>query len=268
MAQLRPGDAVEIDNRGYLAAQTYHRHQVPSPDFSAWDQFATPTDRPSTPNALLLGPLFAAAAAGTVQTGRFEGKMIVVESLLDREALPWQADWYRTKVQEHLGAATDDHFRVWFVDNALHGDDEIQESPTHTISYLGVLHQALRDLSAWVEKGTAPPASTSYEVVDSQVVVPGEARERLGCSRSSRSPPMVTSGPTWRSGTMSPSAPWPRFPTAPGVVLVEWDFDGTGDFPVKEPGWTARRVVVERRHSFSAARHPLRDRASRVPSRR
>ena len=81
---------------------------------------------------------------------------------------------------EHLGDATDDHFRLWFTDNALHGDDEIQENPTHTVSYLGVLHQALRDLSAWVEQGIAPPPSTSYEVVDGQVVVPADADERGG----------------------------------------------------------------------------------------
>ena len=29
--------------------------------------------------------------------------MIVVDSLLDREAMPWQADWYRARVKEHLG---------------------------------------------------------------------------------------------------------------------------------------------------------------------
>ena len=104
--------------------------------------------------------------------------MIVVESLLDREALPWQADWYRSKVREHLGAAIDEHFRLWFTDNALHGDDEVQESPLHTVSYLGVLHQALRDLSRWVEEGVAPPPSTNYEVVDGQVVVPADAARR------------------------------------------------------------------------------------------
>ena len=43
-----------------------------------------------------------------------------------------------------------------------------------------MLHQALRDLSNWVEKGVAPPPSTSYEVVDGQVVVPADARERRG----------------------------------------------------------------------------------------
>jgi hypothetical protein len=76
--------------------------------------------------------LFAAAVAGTVQTGRFEGKMIVVASLLDREALPWQADCV-----SHQGArAPRERNRrplpALFTDNALHGDDEIQEHPTHT----------------------------------------------------------------------------------------------------------------------------------------
>ena len=59
-----------------------------------------------------------------------------------------------------LADAIDEHFRLWFTDNALHGDDEVQESPLHTVSYLGVLHQALRDVSRWVEEGVAPPAST------------------------------------------------------------------------------------------------------------
>ena len=108
IVQLRPGDTVHIDNSGYLAAQTYHRHQVPEAgQFDVWDQFRNPDGSPMYPQRpLLLGPLFAAAAAGTVQTGRFEGKMIVVESLLDREALPWQADWYRARVHEHFGDAT------------------------------------------------------------------------------------------------------------------------------------------------------------------
>ena len=65
MAQLRPGDAVEVDNRGFLAAQTYHRHQVPDPRLHVWDQFRDPDGTPIYPQRpLMLGPLFAAAAAG------------------------------------------------------------------------------------------------------------------------------------------------------------------------------------------------------------
>ena len=201
--QLQAGDKIEVDNRGYLAAQTYHRHQVPGPDYPAWDQFREPDGSPIHPQRpMLLGPLFAAAAAGTVQTGAFDGKMIVVECLLDREALPWQADWYRSKVQEHLGEATDEHLRVWFVDNALHGDDEIQESPTHTVSYLGVLHQALRDVSAWVEAGR-PPASEHPLRGGGR---PGRScrprrRSAEACSRWCRCRSTVATGPTWPLAT-------------------------------------------------------------------
>jgi hypothetical protein len=254
MVQLQPGDAVDVDNRGYLAAQTYHRHQVPSSDFYVWDQFRNPDGSPIYPQRpLLIGPLFAAAAAGTVQTGRFEGKMIVVECLLDREAFPWQADWYRSKVQEHLGSATDDQFRLWFIDNALHGDDEGQESPTHTVSYLGVLHQALRDLSTWVEKGIAPPASTSYEVVGGQVVVPAAARQRRGLQPvvslavdgDARADVATGDEVTFRAVAEVPDG-------AGEIVSVEWDFDGAGLFAVREPVEPGWRTAVERRYSFAA----------------
>ena len=60
-----------------------------------------------------------------------------------------------------LGSGFDGNFRVWFTDHALHGDVERQFDPTHTVSYLGVLQQALRDLSAWVEKGVAPRPARS-----------------------------------------------------------------------------------------------------------
>jgi hypothetical protein len=251
--RIQPGDTVQIDNSGILAAQTYHRHQVPeTTDFPVWDQFRNPDGSPIYPQRpLILGPLFAAAAAGTVQTGRFDGRMIVVASLLDREALPWQADWYRTKVHRHLGDATDDHFRLWFTDNALHGDDELQESPTHTVSYLGVLHQALRDLSRWVEQGVAPPPSTSYEVVDGQVIVPGDAAQRRGIQ------PVVTlsvdgglRADVARGDEVTFCATGQVPEAAGAIVTVEWDFDGAGRFPVADPVDVADKVSLQRRYRF------------------
>jgi hypothetical protein len=252
---LRPGDTVRIDNSGYLAAQTYHRHQVPeSDDYPTWDQFRRADGSPLYPQRpLIVGPLFAAAASGTVQSGRFEGKMIVVESLLDREALPWQADWYRSKVHEHLGATIDDQFRLWFTENALHGDSEAQESPTHTVSYLGVLHQALRDLSRWVEEGVAPAPTTTYVVDDGQVVVPSEADERGGIQPSLS----VTVSGGQRADIVSGDELTFRavaeVPKETGVVVaIEWDFDGTGTFAEADTFRPAARVAVERRHSFVA----------------
>ena len=35
-------------------------------------------------------------------------------------------------------------------------------------------------------------------------------------------------------------------------MAVEWDLDGAGTFPVREPVEPAERVDVERRHSFAA----------------
>ncbi len=254
IVQLRPGDTVRIDNSGYLAAQTYHRHQVPDAgQFEVWDQFRNPDGSPLYPQRpLLLGPLFAAAAAGTVQTGRFEGKMIVVASLLDREAFPWQADWYRSRVQEHFGSETDEHFRLWFTDNALHGDDEAQESPTHTVSYLGMLQQALRDLSRWVEDGVAPPATTSYDVVDGQVVVAPEASRRRGIqpvvslsvNEGQRAETLCGQEVAFRA-----AAEVPR--DGGSIVALEWDLNGSGSFSEKEAVEAAPRVVRERRFSFA-----------------
>ncbi len=254
LAGLRAGDAVRVDDSRLLAAQTYHRHQDPGPDFPVWDQFRAPDGTPRYPQRpLLLGPLFTQAASGTLPTGRFAGKMIVVACLLDREAFPWQADWYRGKVREHLGDGADDAFRLWFVDNALHNDDEEQEDPTHTVSYLGVLHRALRDLAAWVERGESPPAGTEYEVADGQVVVPATAGERHGvqpvvtltADGSSRAEVAVGQDVVLRAVAEAPEG-------GDDVVAVEWDLEGRGEFVADDTAAPGSRVVVERRYAFPA----------------
>jgi len=181
VAKMKIGDSVQVDNSNFLAIQTYHRHQVPGKEYYVWDQFRNPDGTPKYPQRpLLLGPIFTKGAAGIIPTGKFKGKMILLESLWDREAFPWQADWYRSKVKANLRDSLDSNFRVWFTDRALHGDVAIEDDPTQTVSYLGVLQQALLDLSAWVEKGKAPAGSTNYKVVDGQVIVPATANERKG----------------------------------------------------------------------------------------
>lgn len=253
VALIKPGDEVQVDNSNFLAAQTYHRHQVPGPEYKVWDQFRGADGKPIYPQRpMLLGPIFTQNAAGTVATGKFGGKMIVVESLWDREAFPWQADWYRARVTEHLGAKTNDNFRLWYVDHSLHSDSTKQEDPTHTVSYLGVLWQALRDLSAWVEKDTPPPATTAYRIEDGQVIVPPDAVARLGVQ------PVVTAKanggvraevkvgqPVTLTGVIT--AP----PGAGGVVAAEWDFDGAGKFPEHSPVKVGTRTAtVSITHSF------------------
>ena len=43
---VKPGDTVRLDNSNFLAAQTYHRHQVPGRDYAVWDQFRGPDGTP------------------------------------------------------------------------------------------------------------------------------------------------------------------------------------------------------------------------------
>ena len=252
---IKPGDKVEIDNSNFLAAQTYHRHQVPGPGFPVWDQFRDEKGEPIYPQRpRLVGPLMSRGATGVLQTGRFEGKVILVETLMDREAYPWQADWYRTQVKKHLGDELDNNFRLWFVERALHGDFSEQVTPTQTISYIGVLQQALRDLSAWVEKDIPPPASTQYQVVDGQVLVPAGAQERRGLQ------PVVAvkaNGVERAEVAVGESVKLlaeVALPEGAGtIVSAEWDFDGSGEYTskVKLDGKSANPLLIKTSTQFS-----------------
>ena len=182
--------------------------------------------------------------------------MLLIENLWDREAFAWQADWYRTKVQQNLGSRLDDNFRLWFVDHALHGDSTQQEDPTHTISYLGVLQQALRDLANWVEKGQLPPQSTAYKMVDGQVVVPPTAAGRKGVQ------PVITveangharaDVAVGESVTLTARIEVPEH--AGSIVSAEWDLDGSGAYGIKADVSDARATSLNLKqvHSFDKA---------------
>jgi hypothetical protein len=252
-ATLVAGDAVQIDNSNFLAAETYHRHQVPGPEFAVWDQFRGPGGKPLYPQRpMLLGPMFTRFTAGSPMNGKFDGKMIVLESLWDREAMPWQGDWYYSQIRKQLGDRTDDRVRLWYTDHALHGDEPGNDAANRVVSYQGALQQALRDLAEWVEHGVVPPASTSYRIVDGQVIVPASAAERHGVQ------PVVTleanggvraevsvGQPVQLEGviTVPPGAGW--------VVAAEWDVEGTGTFSTTSPVPRGKpSVTVRLTHRF------------------
>jgi hypothetical protein len=262
LVKIKAGDEVLIDNGTYLAAQTYHRHQIPSPDYYVWNQFRVKGQPVYPQRPALLGPRYARYAMGSTQTGRFAGKMIVVQVLMDEAAFPWQADWYRTQVQAALGPRLDDHYRLWFVDNAMHTaptvmpGDRRPVATTRVINYTGVVQQALRDLSAWVEKGLTPPASTAYEVVDGQVQVPPTAAERKGVQ------PVVTvkaNGGARAEVAVGETVEFTaviEVPPGTGtVVAAKWDFEGAGDYPVAEQfddsNSSASRVTLTTTYAFS-----------------
>ena len=180
LLELGPGDEILIDNSDYLAAQTYHRHQVPTSDFCGWNQYRDENGKPVYPQRpKLMGPGFTYSGCGSVQDGRIQGKVIVICCLLDG-AFPWQGDWYRKKVEENCPGRSEEYFRIWYMDNCYHDDRYQTVDETRITSYVGALHQALLELSAWVEKGEEPADSTGYEIVDSQVIIPDAAEERKG----------------------------------------------------------------------------------------
>ena len=242
LSGIVPGDEILIDNSVYLAFQTYHRHQV-HPDYRVWDQFCRGGQPiyPQRPN--VIGPSMAKPGSGTVQNGRFAGKMIVVESLMDEAAYPWQGAWYDELVHKVQGPAADGKFRFWLVDHAMHlapwvgPDDPRPVRTTRIVNYGGVLEQALRDVVAWVENGLAPPASTSYRVADGQVIVPSGASDRMGIQPTIE----VTANGRERAevavGEPVEFAATIEVPRGTGtVVSVEWDFDGSGEYVHREQG--------------------------------
>jgi len=254
---IKPGDSVQVDNSNFLAVQTYHRHQVPGKEYAVWDQFRDSSGKPIYPQRpVLLGPLFTKGAAGVLPTGKFKGKMILLESLWDREAFPWQADWYRSRVKENLGDSTDNNFRLWYTDHALHGDLSKQEDPTHTVSYLGVLQQALRDLSAWVEKGIPPPATTNYKIEDGQVIVPPTAGERKGIQPIINLKANGGEKAAIKAGEPVSFTAEVELPSNTGkIVAAQWDFESAGTFPEAgkfTPGDNnGSHVTVKATHTFS-----------------
>jgi hypothetical protein len=241
---IQPGDQVGIDNSWVLALQTYHRHQVPTPDMYGWNQFRSDDGTPLYPQRdVMIGPIGAAGTAGSIADGHIHGKMLLLGCLMDIDALPWQADWYRSKVQDALEADFDDRFAIWFIDHAHHDDPATPKARAHAVSYSGALQQALRDVSKWVEKGIRP-ADTRYQVRESQVEVPAAAADRRGIQPTVE---LKANGgvradvrpgePVSFTGTIEVP------PNAGQVVATEWDFEGTGDYPSAQQIDTPRPFV-------------------------
>ena len=122
--------------------------------------------------------------------------------------------------------------------------------------YEGVLQQALRDVIVWAEKGTPPPPSTSYKVTDSQVVLPATAAQRKGVqpvvkltvNGAARADIKVGQSVTFVGMVEVP-------PGAGKIVTADWDFEGTGDYPLKgqlQPsGASSNNVSVKTTYAFS-----------------
>jgi hypothetical protein len=258
LKEMSAGDEVLIDNSNHLAYQTYYRHQVDR-SFPEYDQLCS-SGVPVYPQRNLLGPYFVRGQAGSNFSGRFGGRMIVVQNLMDEGAWPNHAVYYRGLVEAALGSRLEDRYRLWFNDHANHtglplGPDRTRPAKsTRLVDYSGSVQQALRDLSAWVEQGKEPPASTTFELVDGQVRVPLSALERKGIQ------PVVSvcvnggaRADVAAGETVSFDGIAELVPGAGTIVAAEWDFEGVGDYPLtsKEIDGSRQRVVVKASHAFA-----------------
>lgn len=257
---LAVGDQVRLDNSWNIAMQYYQRHQVPAPDQYGWNQYRSADGAPAEPQRdRLIGEFFVKTIGGSVATGNFHGKMIMLSSLLDVQAFPWPADWYKMLATASRGADTvSSDYRLWFMDNSDHDPFYGSTGPasTHIVPYSGEFEQALLDLDAWVKEGTSPAASTSYTVgADTQLTVPATAAERnglqptvtVGAGNGGTNSVEVTAGKAVR---LSAKAAVP--PGGGKIVRVEWDFDGTGKYPEKsEIGSPAATKTATATHTFA-----------------
>jgi len=269
LEKMKTGDKVSIDNSDYLASQTYHRHQVQSAGYYVWDQFKDDEGKPKYPQRPILQSYNQAGEGNNWQTGRFSGKMITINSILDEAAYPWQVDWYRKRVMAHFGEAYKDRYRVWFNDHAMHvypsrylspnegeaaGGDDYGPATTHVIRYEGILQQAIRDVAAWAEKGIEPPQSSKYEVENSQIALAGGAKARGGVQPVVRLTANSDERADVKVGEKVEFAASIEMPPGAGMVVsTEWDYDGQGKYPEKQD-YKKGKTKVTLRNSRSWSR--------------
>ncbi|MFD0695928.1 PKD domain-containing protein [Paenibacillus sp. GCM10027628] len=247
------GSKLRIDNRWSLALLSYHRHQVPKRSgFYVWDQFKASDGTPLYPQRPMeIGPLISRnVSGGGTHSGMINSKVIVVGNLLDTDAYTWQADWYSARVRESLGNHYEDNFRLWYNDNA----DHITPGPRtiRLVQFDGIVQQALRDVSAWAERGVAPARSTRYEVVDSQIKVPENAAVRRGIQPvvdltvkgAARIDIAAGKTVTFKAKIQVP-------PGSGKVVGTEWDFDGTGNFTAADFGSPKQTLEVSTTFTYT-----------------
>ena len=253
------GDTIE--HRWNIAKRFAYRYQLPPAD-QGWiglDQFRNEDGTPIYPQrpAENFEPQrFGAVTGDTAFDGSVNGKVIVVSNLYDVDALPLHTDWYRKRVEQSLGAAAADSYRVYFNDRADHqGADTVGDRAASLVDYVGIVEQALRDMASWVEEGVPAPTSTQYEMRDSQVVVSSEDADARGGLQPTAD--LTINGEdraeveTGQAVTLTLTA---DTPDGLGEVVKTWfDYLGTGGFEDVPFGDPANEVTTDVTHVYTSA---------------
>lgn len=183
---LAVGGKIRINNRFLLAVCFYPRYTALNNGNPGYNQYRNADGSwkyPQRPVSIAFKAT-AGTGGGAIEEGAIRFKTIIIENLVDPSSFPYVGAFYFSQIRKSLGAAKADQMaRIYYNDNADHasfgairGNDA-----SMLVGFGGIVQQALVDLSAWVEKGVAPPASTQYTIdSDNQVVLPSKASQRRG----------------------------------------------------------------------------------------
>lgn len=236
----------------------YYRHQVPTRDgYYGWDYLRNSTGHPVYVQRPLETSveISKAAAGGGTHSGKIRCKVIVVDNLLDEQAYPWHADWYREQVRKTLGDSLDDNYRLWYNENADHDFGAVTGSrASRVVEFTGIYHQALRDLAAWVENSVTPPLSTNYTISSAtQVQVPADVSQRFGIQPSVELSISGRNRGEALNGTPVALDVYAEVPPNAGAIIsVEWDYLGTGQFVRHDLDSATESLHLQRGFEYTA----------------
>ena len=262
LSKINVGDEVRLDNSDYLALQTYHRHQLPpvTEGYTPWNEiFRNENGEPKYPQRQLPFPVglsLTQNGGGMLDPGYFNCKAIMVGCLMDESAVPWQQDWYRKQIESKRGDKVDEYFRLWYVENAMHGDSEHQYDDLHVVPYMPVVHQALLDVSDWVERGIAPQKNSNYTINAGQVEIPQKANDRKGIQPSVNL--LVNGGirADIKQGDTTKFIAEIELPENTGeIISAKFDFDKSSNFAsvatIKYANESRTKATVEAEYTFN-----------------
>jgi len=229
---VNPGDAVQFDNRAFLAYCYYARHHIgESPEYDQFRLGSAPVyDQYEQP---YLSPFM-----GVRHTGKFDGKMLWIQHTHDASLWPSHGVGMKNNVEREVGLARSrECFRLRWLQNAEHVPPYMaapapdRANSTWLVDYPAHVEQSLVDLTDWVEH-SLEPAETHFRLDDGQVVLPASAKERGGIQPVVSVTADGAKRVQVRAGTpvrLEVHAEVP--PQAGTIVSIKWDLDGTGTYP-------------------------------------
>lgn len=174
LGSLREGGDVRINNRFILAMYFYPRYSNIE-GMRSYDQYRQADGTPMYPQRKDTSVLEFAnyrTMGGRSETGDIKTKVIIMEGRSDNLSWPLFNASYAEQIEKALGPEkARKMMRFYLHDNGRHGAGGGEP---------GTFQQAMQDMMDWVEDGKTPPQSTSYTIVDGQVVPPASAAERGG----------------------------------------------------------------------------------------